>query len=100
MPGTDVARRRLTARRTTMGRDMTHKLTFAAGAILIAASVSGVAAQDNTVREHRSVYPYPYSQPIAPGRCNRLCDNDLSPCDPVEFKAADGRCSNPAPGIR
>jgi hypothetical protein len=30
--------------------------------------------------------------------CQPLCSTDTSPCDPPEFKAADGRCAYPMLG--
>jgi hypothetical protein len=38
--------------------------------------------------EGRSIY----GQPLV---CEKLCTADMSPCDPPEYKRADGRCSNP-----
>lgn len=34
----------------------------------------------------------------APRVCQKLCSRDLSPCDPPEFKRADGRCTDPLGG--
>lgn len=35
----------------------------------------------------------------APGAyCRPLCSTDTSPCDPMEFKRADGRCAGVNPG--
>jgi hypothetical protein len=42
--------------------------------------------------EGRSVYTPP--QPV----CIPLCSMDTSPCDPPQFKAADGRCDYPMIG--
>ena len=42
--------------------------------------------------EGRSVYAPP--QPA----CIPLCSMDTSPCDPPQFKAADGRCDYPMIG--
>ena len=50
---------------------------------------------------YRGVYPNPYYQG---GRrafgdpspyCQKLCLQDFAPCDPPEYKRADGRCTNP-----
>ncbi|MCB1540294.1 MAG: hypothetical protein KDJ25_05400 [Rhodoblastus sp.] len=32
------------------------------------------------------------------GRCQPMCAQDTSPCDPPAQKAADGRCSSPTAG--
>jgi hypothetical protein len=46
---------------------------------------------DQRFDEGRTVY--------APQRvCQPLCSMDTSPCDPPEFKAADGRCDYPMIG--
>jgi hypothetical protein len=50
-----------------------------------------------------SYHPRHQSQPFEEGRtvyapqrvCQPLCSSDTSPCDPPEFKAADGRCNDP-----
>jgi len=36
-----------------------------------------------------------YGYPVAPGRgaCIKLCPNDDNPCDPIQYKTADKRCS-------
>ena len=42
--------------------------------------------------------PPPY---VARGRaiyCQKLCNLDYSPCDPIEYKRADGRCTTPGTG--
>ena len=50
---------------------------------------------------YRGVYPNPYYRG---GRrafgdpapyCQKLCLQDFAPCDPPEYKRADGRCTNP-----
>jgi hypothetical protein len=47
--------------------------------------------QDQRFDEGRTVY--------APQRvCQPLCSADTSPCDPPQFKAADGRCDYPMIG--
>jgi hypothetical protein len=42
--------------------------------------------------EGRSVYVPPRSA------CIPLCSMDTTPCDPPQFKAADGRCGSPMLG--
>ncbi len=66
-----------------------------AGLVLYGAGV-GASAQTPTgfgglpSLEGRSVY----GGPLAPPRfCEKLCERDTSPCDPPNFKQADGRCS-------
>ena len=51
-------------------------------------------------RPYRGVYPNPYytgqrgfGAPAA--YCQKLCLQDFAPCDPPEYKRADGRCTNP-----
>jgi hypothetical protein len=46
-----------------------------------------------------SYSPY-YGAPARAFYCVKDCTQDTSPCDPPEFKRTDGRCSNPAPGVR
>jgi hypothetical protein len=47
--------------------------------------------QDQRFDDGRTVY--------APQRvCQPLCSADTSPCDPPQFKAADGRCDYPMIG--
>ena len=38
-------------------------------------------------------YGYP-ADPRNPNVCVKLCNGDNSPCDPIQFKTADNRCSN------
>jgi hypothetical protein len=33
-------------------------------------------------------------------QCQKLCNTDTSPCDPPEFKRADGRCDGGVGGMR
>ena len=71
-----------------------------ASAIIVVAS----AAWAQPVFPYRGVYPNPYYE----GRsssfgdpapfCQKLCTQDFAPCDPPEFKRADGRCTNPGNG--
>ena len=57
---------------------------------------AGFAASRGTLDEHRSI-----SRDDAFGgsqdgrRCIPLCNDDLSPCDPIQYKTADGRCDEP-----
>jgi hypothetical protein len=73
---------------------------FGAAALLVALPASaqshhrshqGQRFQEQHFDEGRTVY--------APQRvCVPLCNMDTSPCDPPEFKHADGRCDYPMIG--
>ncbi|MEA2840790.1 MAG: hypothetical protein QOF41_2120 [Methylobacteriaceae bacterium] len=73
---------------------------FGAAALLVALPASaqshhrsyqGQRFQEQRSNEGRTVY--------APQRvCVPLCNMDTSPCDPPEFKHADGRCDYPMIG--
>jgi hypothetical protein len=82
---------------------MKTPLAFALGAAALLAALpasaqsthhrspQGQRFQDQRFDEGRSVY--------APQRvCVPLCNMDTSPCDPPEFKHADGRCDYPMIG--
>jgi hypothetical protein len=68
----------------------------------VLACVAGSALAQPLVRSpYGPYYDYPYAPPPPPGYgrgpatlCQRWCPADLSPCDPPNFKIADGRCSN------
>ena len=64
---------------------------FAPGAALAQRDRGGPAWYDS---------PPAYSPYGARGRayCQKLCNLDMSPCDPPEFKRADGRCTAPGTG--
>lgn len=53
------------------------------------------AAQADTVATPTTVAELNQALGIgAPAQaCQRLCPMDPSPCDPIQFKVADGRCS-------
>ena len=36
--------------------------------------------------------------PVSIGACRPMCTFDVTPCDPPEFKRADGRCVSPLAG--
>lgn len=69
-------------------------LVLAAAAILVA---SGPALAKKRHRHHGRTYTAErvYTPRAQAGVCQPWCEFDLSPCDPVEFKRADGRCANP-----
>lgn len=31
-------------------------------------------------------------------QCQKMCETDMSPCDPIQMKITDGRCSSPVAG--
>ncbi len=37
---------------------------------------------------------------VRPRVCQPLCEMDMSPCDPPEFKRADGRCAGPVTDVQ
>jgi hypothetical protein len=67
-------------------------LTFSAALI----GLIGAAAEARVRRQHQNDDP----EPMYSGRnvvvCQKMCPQDFSPCDPLYFKTADGRCA----GIR
>ena len=76
------------------------------GIVLAALAATGFAAPASAqyYRYARPAYAPPtyYSGAASNGfYCRPLCPSDTTPCDPPEFKRADGRCSSPtAGGIR
>ena len=57
------------------------------------------AAQSHRPRHHAPAYEEARSVYAPPQRvCMPLCSMDTSPCDPPEFKHADGRCDYPMIG--
>jgi hypothetical protein len=73
------------------------KITNCFGALAMAAILMGILVQ---AAEARRYYRQDYSEPPYSGRsvvvCQKMCPQDFSPCDPLYFKTADGRCA----GIR
>lgn len=71
--------------------------TLVLGAAL-ATLASAALAQPVYVQRRAPAYAESYDAPYSPayGRqaqvCQRWCPEDASPCDPVNFKIADGRC--------
>lgn len=66
-----------------------------AGLVLCGAAVGASAQASNPFGalpsfEGRSVYGGPLTPPKI---CDKLCERDASPCDPPQYKQADGRCS-------
>jgi hypothetical protein len=80
--------------------------TLVLGAAM-ATLASAAMAQPVYVQRRGPVYvedygPPPYASPY--GRqaqmCQRWCPQDSTPCDPPNFKIADGRCRPTTPFIR
>lgn len=67
------------------------KLTALAFAALLLLPAAGASAQDDRGwRQSRDAYARYYDRGCVP-----LCQFDRSPCDPIQFKIADGRCEDP-----
>lgn len=77
------------------------RTAFVTAAVLASGLLAPADAQG--YNPYRGFYPNPYytgrsGQFGAPAaQCQKLCSADFSPCDPPEFKRADGRCTNPFP---
>ncbi len=72
------------------------RLAIAIAAVVALAAASSVAPaaakpKKKTVRAVESAR-------MAPGMCRPMCTFDVAPCDPPEFKRADGRCTSPVIG--
>ena len=68
-------------------------------AALAAAAFAAPPASAQYYHTRRPAYAAPdYYAPAAGFYCRPLCPQDVTPCDPPEFKRADGRCVNPASG--
>jgi hypothetical protein len=64
---------------------------FSAAYIFGGAAIAQVyMAQADWADPYYRVGP-PMSRPLM--MCRKLCASDLSPCDPIYFKTADGRCA-------
>ncbi len=74
------------------------------GLALAAVAAAGLAAAPAAAQYYRPrgpVYAPPaYSTYGAAygGYCVKMCPQDVTPCDPPEFKRTDGRCANPFGG--
>jgi hypothetical protein len=75
---------------------MTRFGTFLLLAGLVLVPGAAYAGPYDDVSEHRSV-----TRDFAPGgsqdggACILMCNEDESPCDPIQYKTADGRCRDP-----
>ena len=64
-------------------------------AIILMVAVAGFSAQAQAKQKRAimSAPPVETEQAYVAPVCPRLCNTDVSPCDPPEFKRADGRCN-------
>jgi hypothetical protein len=75
------------------------RFNFALAAL--AAFCFAAPASAQYYRYARPAYAPPayYSGAAANGfYCMPMCQSDMTPCDPPEYKRTDGRCSNPTTG--
>lgn len=76
---------------------MKTQLTIATLALALAATT--LTAQAQAGRHHRQrQYEGPYTYVVPTQVCQKMCPQDFSPCDPIYFKVADGRCAGIMPG--
>ncbi len=83
---------------------LTRILQAAAAAGMLASPIVGTAHAQNLAPPPSSLDPGYYAPPgpVYEGRsaaggdriCIKLCENDTNPCDPIEYKRSDGRCSS------
>ena len=67
-----------------------HAIALACLAALVVMPQPSMAGHDG--RKHA---PRAKRQSVAPSRtCQPLCVADVTPCDPMQYKIADGRCSD------
>lgn len=67
---------------------------FVVAALFAALAVDPAAAGHRRLSGPDSDYGWaPYARSAR--MCQPLCQWDMTPCDPPEFKRADGRCTNP-----
>ena len=74
---------------------MTRGFVIALASVIVVAAAGSSPARadhDRSARQHRAKQP---SMAPPPRVCQRLCVADVTPCDPMEYKIADGRCSDP-----
>jgi hypothetical protein len=72
------------------------KAFFLGAAFLAASLVGGAASAQVFMAQADWSDPYyregpPMGRPLM--MCQKMCARDFSPCDPIYFKTADGRCS-------
>ena len=76
---------------------MMIKTALSVGLASLLMSAPAIAQQAGP---YRGTYPNPayegrsgFGSP--PPYCQKLCTQDVTPCDPPEYKRADGRCNDP-----
>lgn len=70
------------------------------GHAIVLACLAGLLLPQSVMAEHdgRKHPPRAKRQSIAPPParvCQPLCVSDVTPCDPIQYKIADGRCTDP-----
>ena len=67
-------------------------LAFLSSALIVTAIGDANARHGSrgyaAIYEGRTLYAFPRSP-----HCAKMCPQDFSPCDPIYFKTADGRCA-------
>lgn len=72
---------------------MRHGLALALAALLGLATIAPQPAwAEQGPREHRVKHQAERPAAAPPRQCRPLCVADVTPCDPMEYKLADGRC--------
>ncbi|GGC66058.1 hypothetical protein [Chelatococcus reniformis] len=77
---------------------MRRALALSAALALWGAAVAPAAARPASWTQQRQAETY--TQRSSAEQCERSCSSDYSPCDPLEYKLADGRCQNSTSGGR
>jgi hypothetical protein len=79
---------------------MSKTIRSAFAALCLASATIPVAGTADAAHRHGGSFFYD-RQPAAPGDeygkqggryCRHMCAEDRNPCDPIQFKIADGRC--------
>ncbi|HPG02074.1 MAG TPA: hypothetical protein P5256_09590 [Beijerinckiaceae bacterium] len=65
--------------------------------ILLAAAAVAAGPAAAKPKHRKAVRTYESTRPVA-GFCQPMCSFDMTPCDPPEYKRADGRCASPLVG--
>ena len=63
--------------------------------VLAAAALATGPTAAKSKRKYVRAYE---TAPVSVGVCRPMCTFDMAPCDPPEFKRADGRCSGAIAG--
>jgi hypothetical protein len=69
-------------------------LRVAIAALACATALASTAQPRSNYNRYNQYAPppaYPYSAGMV---CQKMCPQDLSPCDPISFKVADARCAS------